>query len=215
VRWSQIAATSIDRYHAPHGLNNMKATRIILGSASPRRRHLLAELGMPFEVVEPNVDETPWANEEPASHALRIAAEKARAVLSREADNGPATIVAADTIVVVERQILGKPADASEARAMLQMVSGRWHEVITGLCVLKQGSSAVEEIGRAERTRVRMRPIAAAEVDAYIATGEPMDKAGAYAIQGGASAFVENIEGSYSNVVGLPMEVLRKILGHP
>lgn len=191
----------------------MKASRIILASASPRRRQLLAEMGLAFDVVEPGIDERPWPNEAPSSYALRNASDKARASLrragegARKAEDG-CVVLAADTIVVCDEHILEKPADARDARRMLRLLSGRGHEVITGLCVLAPG----RESARAVTTRVFFRPLSDEEIDAYIASGEPMDKAGAYAIQGGAAAFVEKIDGSYSNVVGLPTEALQDLL---
>ncbi|MFH0908019.1 MAG: Maf family protein [bacterium] len=187
----------------------MTTTRkIILASESPRRKELLARIGVSFDVVPAGIDEKPWPNEAPASYALRNASDKARAVVRRV--DGGCMVIAADTIVVADGKILEKPGDAAHATEMLRMLSGRWHEVITGVCVLEDG----RESGRVVRTGVKFRVLSDVDIDAYVATGEPMDKAGSYAIQGGASGFVEQIEGSHSNVVGLPVEVLPGLL-HP
>lgn len=184
------------------------AREIVLASASPRRRELLGQLGGPFRIVIPDVEERPWPRESPASYALRNASDKARAVQAKLPAAADATIIAADTIVVADGRILEKPADAADAARMLRELSGRTHQVITGLIVLARG----EERGRAVRTEVVFRPLQEAEIAAYVASGEPMDKAGAYAIQGGAGAFVQAVNGSYTNVVGLPVDELRALL---
>jgi septum formation protein len=181
---------------------------LILASASPRRRELLRELGLAFTVAPSGLDEAPWPNEAPASYALRNAGDKARAVVRDRRLHGAFRVLAADTIVVLGREILEKPRDAAHARAMLRRLSGVEHEVITGLCLLEQSTAGRRERGEAVRTAVRFRRLAAREIAAYVAGGEPMDKAGAYAIQGGAAAFVAQIRGSYTNVVGLPVETL-------
>lgn len=178
---------------------------IILASASPRRRELLEGIGVRFRVIAAGIHEAPWPNEKPASYALRNAHEKAREIRARVP--GPALVVAADTIVVRGDRILEKPVDAAHASAMLRQLSGAEHEVITGLCV----RCGPRESGDAVRTTVVFRELTDAEIEDYVATGEPMDKAGAYAIQGGAARFVSAIRGSHSNVVGLPMERLRAI----
>ena len=182
---------------------------IILASASPRRRELLAQLGIPFTVRVSGIEERPWPGERPASYALRNAADKARAVAAGLPPGANATIISADTIVVLGDEILEKPADAADAARMLRRLSGRGHEVITGLVVLAPG----RERGLAVRTEVVFRPLSDDDIEAYVATGEPMDKAGAYAIQGGAAGFVTATNGSYTNVVGLPVEELRRLLG--
>jgi len=188
---------------------------IILCSASPRRRELLASLGLAFVVRVPGIDEKPWLNEMPASYALRNASHKAREIQAREFPKPGTLLIAADTIVVKGDRILEKPADAEHARAMLRELSGHEHEVMTGLCVLRCGDGGFREHAEVLRTRVRFRKLGDEEIDAYVATGEPMDKAGAYAIQGGAAGFVTATDGSYSNVVGLPTEALRRILDTP
>jgi septum formation protein len=185
----------------------MLASGLILASASPRRRELLAQLGLPFEVFEPRVDETPAAGELAAVQLVeRLARAKAEA--GRRAFPG-ATIIAADTEVALpERPVFGKPADAGDAKRMLRSLSGRQHQVCTGVCV----ASPERSIVRSVVTQVDMRPMSPAEIDWYVGTGEPLDKAGAYAIQGKGAIFVAAIQGSWSNVVGLPMAELTAML---
>ena len=184
---------------------------LLLASASPRRRELMAGMGLTFAVEVSGLEEAPWPNEVPASYALRNAYDKARAVADRRRGS-PALIVSADTIVVQGRTILEKPADAADARRMLRMLSGCAHEVITGLCLLKLGAEGLGIQGEAVRTAVEFRELSDADIAAYVDTGEPMDKAGAYAIQGGAAGFVRGLRGSHSNVVGLPVEALERML---
>lgn len=188
----------------------MKPTPMILASASPRRRELLASLGLSFEVVVAGIDEMPWPNELPASYALRNASEKAREVGRRR--GGECLILAADTIVVQDQHILEKPDDVEHSRRMLRQLSGRSHFVITGVCLLHQRAGSFREWGEAVHTAVHFRALTDSEIESYVATGEPMDKAGAYAIQGGAAAFVDGYDGSYSNVVGLPVETVTRLL---
>jgi septum formation protein len=171
---------------------------LVLASRSPRRSEILKQAGISFEVRPAAVDETPLTGETPRRHVERLAREKAFAVEARPGE----IVLGADTIVVVEGRILGKPADAAEAARMLESLSGRMHEVMTGVC-LRQGDWS--EAG-CEVTRVWFAPLTVEEIAAYVSSGEPMDKAGAYAIQGLASKFIPRIEGSYSNVVGLPVE---------
>jgi len=172
----------------------------VLASASPRRREILANAGFVFEVRPADVDETPLDGEDPEEHVRRLARRKAEAVAL-----GPGEVVlAADTIVTVDGAILGKPAGAAEARRMLEQLSGRGHEVLTGIC-LRHGGGAIVD---AARTRVWFLELSREEIDAYVASGEPLDKAGAYGIQGLASKFVRRIEGCYFNVVGLPVALV-------
>jgi septum formation protein len=171
---------------------------LILASASPRRADLLRAAGIEFELEAAEIDEDPLPGESPDQYVLRVARDKAEAVACRKSGN---LVLAADTTVVVGGSILGKPADDGEARAMLQRLSGREHLVMTGV-VLRNGR---REFAAVERTRVRFLPLDAEEIDRYIASGEPHDKAGAYAIQGGASRFIDQLDGSYTNVVGLPI----------
>lgn len=179
--------------------------RLVLASASPRRAELLRAAGIEFDVLPADVDETPRAGEGPDAYVRRLAGEKARAVAAM-ARNYP--VLAADTTVVAGEEILGKPADDTDARRMLARLSGRVHQVITGVALLHRGELHVD----AESTAVEFAPMSAAEIEWYVATGEPRDKAGAYAIQGYASRFVTRIDGSYSNVVGLPMALVYQLL---
>ena len=174
--------------------------RLVLASASPRRRALLADLDLAFTVRPPHTDESPLPLERPADLVSRLAREKAQALLA------PGELVlAADTIVVIDGEILGKPVDAADARAMLARLAGREHEVYTGVALADASASPSRLVSRVERTEVRIREMTSLEIAAYVAGGEPMDKAGAYAIQGWGAIFVEAITGNYTNVVGLPI----------
>ena len=179
--------------------------KVILASGSPRRRELLGEMGVAFEIDVPDVDETVGGT--PDQMVAVLAERKARAVAERKEEG---LIVAADTLVALDDRALGKPADDAEAKEMLRALSGRTHDVFTGVCVMDARTGRV--MVAAERTGVRFRAITEEEIDAYVATGEPRDKAGAYAIQGGAGAFVEGYEGSRTNVIGLPVEKLGEML---
>lgn len=180
--------------------------RLVLASASPRRSALLADLDLDFTIRPPQTDESPLPYESPADLVARLAREKAQTRVG-----AGEIVLAADTVVVIDNEILGKPADATEARSMLARLSGRDHEVYTGVALAAgpsgSGDSRVPTrlASRVERTQVRIREMSAAEIAAYVAGGEPMDKAGAYAIQGWGALFVEAIAGNYTNVVGLPM----------
>lgn len=179
---------------------------LILASASPRRKELLQRMGLEFRVCLAQHDETMDPQKDPAREVQRVSLLKAEAVrtLCREED----VIIAADTVVVCEGLVMGKPASQEEAVAMLSRLSGREHQVITGLSVL-QGERA-ESVS--VTTTLRFRPLHEEEIRAYVATGEPMDKAGAYGIQGMASVFVEGLYGDYYNVMGLPVCTLTTIL---
>jgi septum formation protein len=183
---------------------------LVLASASPRRQELLRNAGISFTVQPADVDETPLPGELPRACAERLAREKALAVWrTRPKDR----VLGADTIVVVDETILGKPADAADAARMLRMLSGRVHRVITGVCVVEAvaGGQWASEAA-SETTLVTMIGLSEEEIRDYIATGEPMDKAGAYAIQGMASRWIPRIEGDYSNVVGLPVALVHGML---
>ncbi len=179
--------------------------RLILASASPRRKEILAGLGYPFETRPAEVEEVVRQGESAFDAAERLAREKAAAVSGAEAD---ALVVAADTLVVLDGEALGKPRDRAEAEAMLRRLRGRRHQVVTGVAVASDGRTFS---GR-ETTTVVFGSMSDAEVRAYAATGEPDDKAGAYAVQGIGGLFVERVEGSPSNVVGLPVRLLARLL---
>jgi len=179
--------------------------RLLLASQSPRRAELLRAAGFDFDIQPANADETLHPNESPEAYVQRVAEAKARAVLSLA---GSRVVIAADTTVVVDHHILGKPEDTTDAARMLQLLSGRQHEVMTGVTVAGEDRL----VTRLEVTRVEFAPLSLGEIAAYVDTGEPMDKAGAYAVQGRASRFVTRIEGSYSNVVGLPVALVYAML---
>ena len=182
--------------------------RLILASSSPRRAEILRTAGFAFEVLAPVVDEATRDGESPVELVCRLAAEKARAAAARIRD--AAIIIGADTTVVMEGKIYGKPTSAEDAAEMFRHYSGRTHEVITGLAVLRapEGTLRVEH----EATRVTFAPMSEEEIAHYIASGEPFDKAGAYAIQGRGGRYVTRIEGCYFNVMGLPLARLYHIL---
>ncbi len=177
---------------------------VVLASASPRRAELLAAAGVSFEVRAVEVDEQPLAGEAPADYVLRVALDKARAC---RAPVG-AVVLAADTVVVVDGHILGKPADDADAARMLRWLSGRAHDVLTGVAV----RSIEREATAVDSTVVSFAPLDEADITWYVASGEPRDKAGAYGVQGLASRFVARIDGSYSNVVGLPVALVCSML---
>jgi len=185
----------------------MDLKKVILASASPRRATLLYNLGLNFTIVPAAIDESILPHEKPVDAVMRIAAAKAEAAGSKNPD---AIVIAADTVVVCKGQILGKPVDDREAFMMLSTLSGDVHEVITGLCVL-DSTSGMRDIDF-EKTLVRFRELDKEEIEAYIASGEPQDKAGAYGIQGRAAIFVAGLEGCYYNVVGLPLSRLYMML---
>lgn len=178
---------------------------LVLASASPRRAELLAAAGIAFEVDTADIDETPRAGETPDVYVRRLAEAKARAVAARHPGR---RVLGADTTVVVDGVILGRPVDAADARDMVRRLAGRAHEVLTGVALVENGTAQVD----LATTTVWFAPMTAGEIDAYVASGEPMDKAGAYGIQGRASCFVTRIDGSYSNVVGLPVALVHRWL---
>ena len=180
---------------------------LTLASASPRRAELLRAAGIEFDVMPADVDESVRAGEAPFNYVRRVAEEQARVVGARSSDR---LILAADTTVVVDDTMLGKPIDDDDAKRMLSLLSGRTHEVLTAVVIYRTGMSA--PLIEADRTEVEFAPLTEFEIDWYIATGEPRDKAGAYAIQGYASRFVTRIGGSYSNVVGLPVALVYQML---
>jgi septum formation protein len=189
---------------------------LILASASPRRQELLRNAGIPFVLQATNILEIPRPREAPRAFAERMAREKALAVFRERPDE---FVLGADTIVVVDAEILGKPRDAADATRMLRLLSGRRHEVITGVCLLgrkprtgnRELKTGVEDI-RSETTVVTFEVLSDDDIRSYISTDEPMDKAGAYAIQGRASRWIPHIEGDYFNVVGLPVALVYRML---
>ena len=170
---------------------------LVLASKSPRRSEILTNAGIPFVVRIADVEEIRCEDEDPESYVKRLAESKARAVRASAGE----VVLGADTVVVLDDHVLEKPADADDAARMLRLLSGREHSVITGICL----RSGAREIVETERTGVRFSPLSDEEIRAYVASGEPMDKAGAYAIQGLGSKFVEAVNGCYFNVVGLPV----------
>ncbi|MBI5283282.1 MAG: septum formation inhibitor Maf [Candidatus Solibacter usitatus] len=187
---------------------------IVLASQSPRRRELLAQAGFTFIVRAPAVEELHQPGESPAAYVERLAAAKAAAVQASGGASDDEWILAADTTVVVDAHILEKPTSPADAARMLRLLSGRDHFVLTAVC-LRQGSRQWSAV---ESTLVRFSPLSESEIIAYAASGEPLDKAGAYAIQGLASRFIPRIEGCYFNVVGLPISLVYRLLrdaGYP
>lgn len=175
-------------------------TDLVLASASPRRRELLAGLGLEFEVRPADIDERPLAGEPPEAYVRRLSIEKAASVAAADE-----IVVAADTTVAVADRILEKPADAADAARMLRLLSGRWHRCHTAVTVLDAGCGSEESSTVVVTTEVEFVVLDEVTIDWYVATGEPMGKAGAYAIQGAAGAFVRGVQGSVTNVIGLPL----------
>jgi septum formation protein len=191
-----------------HPQNN---STLILASSSPRRQELLREIGIPFQVHAADINEDQIAGEDPREYALRLAREKAQAVAARYPQS---YVLGADTIVVVEGEVLGKPKDYADAARMLRKLSGRSHEVTTAVSLIAPDAVApgMRTETRACTTQVCFRELTEDEIQQYVASGEPMDKAGAYAIQGGASRWTDRIEGEWSNVVGLPLSLVTDLL---
>jgi septum formation protein len=175
--------------------------KLILASSSPRRAEILANAGLPFSVLSSAVDESPYPGEAPAALVQRLANAKADLVTARAV--GSAIILGADTVVVLDDKILGKPGSIEEARHMLQQLSGRTHSVLTGVALIRLPDGERRQF--IDSTLVHVRPITNEELSSYLATQEPYDKAGAYAIQGQAGRYIPRIEGCYFNVVGLPL----------
>jgi septum formation protein len=186
--------------------------KLILASASPRRAEILLNAGFDFEVVPAHADESRRPSEAAADYVRRLAGEKARIAgrqLSDKLAHGSTVIIGADTVVVIDSEILGKPSSAANAREMLRRLSGKTHEVYTGLAALQGNGTAHTAV---EKTGVTFEPLSEEEIEDYIASGEPFDKAGAYAIQGRGGKFISRIEGCYFNVMGLPLARLYAIL---
>ena len=175
--------------------------KLILASASPRRAEILRNAGIPFAVLSSAVDETPFPGESPQDHVQRLADAKAELVAARAV--GPAIVIAADTVVTLEGRIIGKPSSTDDARQVLERLSGRTHSVITGVTLIRLPDA--ERINFVETTQVQFAKLDAEEIIRYLATEEPYDKAGSYAIQGRAGRYIPRIEGDYFNIVGLPL----------
>ena len=182
--------------------------KLILASASPRRAEILRDAGIPFTQLSSAVDETPYPEETSQDHVQRLSSAKAELVAARAV--GPAIIIAADTVVTLEGHIFGKPRSSDDARHMLEKLSGRTHSVITGVALIRLPDA--ERITFVESTLVHFAALSGEEINRYLATNEPHDKAGAYAIQGRAGRFIPRIEGCYFNVVGLPLARLQHAL---
>ena len=181
---------------------------IILASASPRRAEILRTVGWPFEILPVDIDETRQAGESAVDYVQRLAREKAEAAMSRRPE---VIVVAADTTVAVDSNFLEKPVDESDAEQMLRLLNNRWHTVLTGVAVNSPHTS--KTVVAYEETQVKFAAMSDQEIHWYVSTGEPMDKAGAYAIQGLGARFVEEIRGDYFNIVGLPVRLLYELMG--
>jgi septum formation protein len=175
--------------------------KIILASGSPRRAEILGSVGWEFEKMPANVDESEIEGESPAEYVRRLALAKAEKLAAQFADR---FVLGADTTVVLEGQIIGKPLDLQDARRMIEMLSGNWHEVLTGVALVRNSENAVG----VQSTRVKFAEMSDEEIDFLVEEGEPLDKAGAYAVQAQAALFIEQIEGDYWNVVGLPINLV-------
>jgi septum formation protein len=231
---SVCVVTYVEKDSKPFRMHRQNKPELILASSSPRRQELLREIGIPFQVHAANINEDQNAGEAPIEYALRLAREKAQAVAAQYPQS---YVLGADTIVVLNGEVLGKPRDQKDAARMLRLLSGRMHEVTTAVSLIAPSTVAQStappntpqkatpsEIApsliapgtlaetRASTTKVYFREIAEAEIQQYVAGGEPMDKAGAYAIQGGASRWTDRIEGEFSNVVGLPLSLVTEML---
>jgi septum formation protein len=183
------------------------AEPLVLASQSPRRKELLEVLGVPFTVIAPQVNETPLPGERPDAYAVRVARQKGLAVAAQHPD---ARVLASDTVVTIDGEILGKPRDKEDAVRMLAKLSGREHEVLTAVCLVDPVQQKTHE--GLDRTRVWFRPMSRAQILDYLERESVLDKAGAYAIQGFASVYIPKIEGSYSNVMGLPLALVWDLL---
>jgi septum formation protein len=179
--------------------------KLVLASGSPRRAEILERAGWPHEIIVAGIDETVLPNEEPAAYVQRLARSKAEAVAGRLEEG---LVLGADTTVVVANQILGQPVDDADARRMLRLLNAKWHDVLTGVAVVRV--SGETRVGY-QTTRVRFAEMSEKEIDWYVATREPFGKAGAYGIQGKASLFIEEIEGDYFNIMGLPIRLVYEL----
>jgi septum formation protein len=187
----------------------IKLPKLILASGSPRRAEILAAVGWQFEREIADVDETEFSGEKPEDYVQRLAKTKAETVA---ANHNNALVLGADTIVLIENQIVGKPKDFEDARRMLRMLSGNWHEVLTGIALVKILDGNFETEVNLQRTRVKFAAMNDAEIEFLVEKGAPLDKAGAYAVQAQAALFIEEIRGDYWNVVGLPINLVYESL---
>ena len=185
--------------------NHHLCEKLVLASSSPRRKELLDAAGWPYEAIVAGIDESLHPNEAPAVYVQRLARTKAEAVAARLQSG---LVLGADTTVVVANEILGQPTDDDDARRMLHLLKGKWHEVLTGVAVVRVGGETTVDF---ETTRVRFAEMTPDEIDWYVATGEARGKAGAYGIQGAAGLFIEEIEGDYFNIVGLPIRLVYEL----
>jgi nucleoside triphosphate pyrophosphatase len=194
--------------------------KLILASKSARRAEILRAVDWPFEAIAANIDESRGTSEDAVTYVMRLAREKAETVAAKISAG---LVLGADTVVVVDDEILGQPRDDQDAQRMLRLLSGKWHQVVTGVALLRAGNHSesgvpiraaplCKSLNDHETTRVRFCEMSAKEIDWYVSTGEPRDKAGAYAIQGGAALFIEEIEGDYFNIVGLPVRLVYELL---
>lgn len=195
---------------APQPLGGLFKEKLVLASASPRRAEILRAVGWPFETLAVDIDESRREGEGAVAYVERLAREKAEAGAAR-ASTGR-LVLGADTVVLVDERVLGKPLDDGDARVMLRLLSGHWHEVLTGVALVKEGSEKLVVVAH-EKTEVRFASLTEAEVEWYVASREPLDKAGAYAIQGRAALFIKKIRGDYWNVVGLPVQLIYRLAG--
>jgi septum formation protein len=185
---------------------------LVLASSSPRRAELLTAVGWEFTAIAADIDETRNPNEDAVTYVTRLARTKAETVALK---NSAALVLGADTVVAIDKEVLGQPRDDEDARRMLRLLNGKWHEVLTGIALVRAGQP-LQVIADHQTTRVRFAEMSPAEINWYVSTGEPKGKAGAYAIQGRGALFIKEIEGDYFNVVGLPLrlvyEVTRRIV---
>ena len=190
----------------------MKLPKLILASASPRRAEILTSVGWEFIKDSADIDETEREGESPEDYVQRLALEKAETVARKYAE---AIVLGADTTVVINNQIIGKPVDLDDAKRMLKMLSGHWHEVLTGVALVRISNleSRISNVGM-QRTRVKFAEMSEREMEFLAEKGEPLDKAGAYAVQAQAALFIESIEGDYWNVVGLPVNLVYRLIQH-
>src|SRR6185436_6887839 len=186
----------------------MLKEKLILASQSPRRAEILTSVGWPFEAIPADIDESRFESEDALGYVLRLAQTKAETVAARVASG---RVLGADTVVVIDQEILGQPRDDDDARRMLSLLSGKWHEVVTGVALVRQAETLQTSVAH-QTTRVRFAALTSKEIDWYVSTGEPQGKAGAYAIQGQGALFIQEIQGDYYNVVGLPVRIVYELL---